>query len=62
MAENTASAKKKIPFCPLLSMGGYDNRICLQEKCAWYVQSTKNCAAYVVAHNCVLEIKNKQGK
>ena len=55
--------RKKIPFCPLLSAGADGNlQICLQEKCAWWISSTKTCAAYVVAHNNVLEIKQKQGK
>ncbi len=57
-----ATSKKKIPYCPLLSAGTNDYRICLQENCAWYVSSTKTCAAYVIAHNNVLEIKAKQGK
>ena len=59
---DTASSKKKIPYCPLLSAGSDDLRICLQEKCAWWVASTKTCMAYVVAHRNVLEIKQKQGK
>ena len=53
--------RKRIPFCPLLSANG-DLRICLQEKCAWWVASTKTCMAYVIAHNNVLDIKQKQGK
>jgi len=54
--------KKKIPFCPLLSCGAEFDRVCLQENCAWYVQSAKTCAAFVIAHNNVLEIKAKQGR
>ena len=54
--------KKRIPFCPLLSSGADDNRICLQEKCAWWVASTKTYVAYVIAHNNILDIKSKQGK
>ncbi len=54
--------RKKIPYCPLLSAGNDDYRICLQEKCAWWMSSTKTCMAYVIAHNNVLEIKQKQGK
>ena len=54
--------KKRIPFCPLLSSGADDNRICLQEKCAWWMSGTKTCAIYVIAHNNVLDIKTKQGK
>lgn len=54
--------RKKIPFCPLLSAGSSDLKVCLQEKCAWWISSTKTCAGYVVGHNSVLEIKQKQGK
>ena len=61
MTEN-ATSKKRIPYCPLLSAGTDDNRVCLQENCAWYMQSTKTCAFYVMGHNSVLEIKSKQGK
>lgn len=58
----SATNKKKIPFCPLLSAGGNDCRVCLQEGCAWYVASTKTCVAYVIGHNNILDIKAKQGK
>jgi len=54
--------KKKIPFCPLMSMGTGNTQICLQEDCAWYMPSTKSCVAYVIAHNNILDIKTKQGK
>ena len=59
---DTAVNKKKIPYCPLLSAGTDDVKVCLQENCAWYVASTKTCVAYVIGHNTVLEIKAKQGK
>jgi len=58
----TESIKKKIPYCPLLSAGCDDCKVCLQENCAWYIGSTKTCAMYVIGHNNVLEIKAKQGK
>lgn len=51
-----------IPICPLMSAGGDIEKICAQEKCAWYVKSYKTCAAYVLAHNAALEIKDKQTK
>lgn len=54
--------KKRIPYCPLLSAGTDDLKICTQEGCAWYVTSSKTCAMYVIAHNNILEIKAKQGK
>ena len=56
-------SRKKIPFCPMLSCGANGNlQICLQEKCAWWMSSTKSCAMFVVAHNNILDIKSKQGK
>lgn len=57
-----AISKRKIPYCPLLSAGASDCRICLQENCAWWVASTKTCVAYVIAHNNILDIKQKQGR
>lgn len=57
-----ADTKKKIPYCPLLSSGTNDYKICTQEDCAWFLSATKTCAMYVIAHNNMLEIKQKQGK
>jgi len=57
-----ADVKKKIPYCPLLSAGTNDYKICTQEDCAWFLGATKTCALYVIAHNNMLEIKQKQGK
>ncbi len=54
--------KKKIPYCPLLSAGTDDPKICLQENCAWWMASTKTCATYIIGHNNILDIKAKQGK
>ena len=60
--EETKEAKKRIPFCPLSMANPNGTHICLQEDCAWWVSSTKTCVAYVIGHNNVLEIKQKQGK
>ena len=54
--------KKKIPVCPMSMGNPSGEHICLQENCAWYMMNTKTCAMYVIAHNNVLEIKQKQGK
>jgi len=51
-----------IPVCPLMSAGNEVQQICVQEKCAWYMNATKTCAMYVLAHKSVLEIKEKQAK
>lgn len=58
----TEAIKRKITYCPLLSAGSTDLKVCLQESCAWWVTGTKTCAAYVVAHNNMLDIRAKQGK
>jgi len=54
--------KKKIPVCPMSMNNNNGEHICLQENCAWYMSNTKTCAIYVIAHNNILEIKQKQGK
>lgn len=51
-----------IPICPLMSAGNNTTMICAQEKCAWYMNSSKTCAAYVVAHKAIMEIKAKQAE
>ena len=58
----TQGNKKKIPICPMSMSNPNGEHICLQENCAWYMSNTKTCAVYVVGHNNVLEIKQKQGK
>ena len=57
-----AEMKRKIPFCPISLANPHGSHICLQENCAWWVASTKTCVAYVIAHNNILDIKQKQGK
>ena len=50
----------QIPFCPLMSAGNEIPIVCLQEKCAWYMKNYKTCGIYLLAHNAVLNIKEKQ--
>ena len=57
-----AEKKVKIPRCPLLSAGMNDVRVCLQEDCAWWMKNTKTCAIYVIAHNNMLSIREKQSQ
>ena len=52
--------KRKIPVCPLLSAGSNDNRICMQENCAWYLKNYKICSVYMMAHNSMLDVQAKQ--
>ncbi len=49
-----------IPICPLMSAGNSIEVICAQEKCAWYVKNYKTCSVYLIGHNAVLDIKQKQ--
>ena len=52
----------KIPICPLMSAGNEINIVCAQENCAWYMKNYKTCSVYLLAHNAVLDIKEKQAK
>ncbi len=60
--EEINQTKKKIPFCPISLASSNGTHICLQEDCAWWVNSTKSCVAYVIGHNNILDIKQKQGR
>ena len=51
---------RKIPVCPILSIGQDHPSVCLQENCAWYIQNLRQCGAYMTFHNAMLEIKEKQ--
>lgn len=53
---------KKIPICPLMSAGNDIQIVCAQENCAWYMKNYKTCSMYLLAHNAVLDIKEKQSK
>lgn len=55
-------SKKSIPICPLMTKGDEKPTICMQEYCAWYIQSLKTCGVYVLAHNALLDVKAKQAK
>ncbi len=49
-----------LPICPLMSAGNSIEVICAQDKCAWYVKSYKTCSVFLLGHNAVLDIKQKQ--
>lgn len=53
---------KKIPICPLMSAGNDVCIVCAQETCAWYMKNYKTCSVYLLAHNAVLDIKEKQSR
>ena len=48
--------------CPLLSANSEYNKMCVQDRCAWYMKSTRTCAVAVMAHESVLRIKDIQAK
>ena len=49
-----------IPICPLMSAGNESTIVCTQERCAWYMNGSKTCAMYVMAHKAIMDIKAKQ--
>ena len=52
--------RKEIPFCPLMSAGCDIEKVCTQERCAWYMTSTKKCVMYILGYNSLLEANSKQ--
>ena len=46
--------------CPLLSANSEYNKMCVQDRCAWYMKATKTCAVGVIAHESVMNIKKTQ--
>jgi hypothetical protein len=55
-------AKSELPLCPLMSVGASVDMVCTQDRCAWYVPSTKKCSVYMIAYNALLEASAKQKK
>ncbi len=45
-----------------MSAGNEISIVCAQENCAWYMKNYKTCSVYLIAHNAVLDIKEKQTK
>lgn len=54
-------AQRDIPFCPLMSAGSDIDKVCTQERCAWYVPSVKKCSVYMLAYDALLNVNQKQG-
>lgn len=52
--------RREIPFCPLMSAGSDVDKVCTQERCAWYMSSVKKCAMYLLAYDAVLSANSKQ--
>lgn len=55
-------AKNELQVCPLMSVGAQTDMVCVQERCAWYIASTKKCSMYVMGYNALLEAGAKQAK
>ena len=51
-----------IPICPLMSAGNESTIVCAQERCARYMNGSKTCAMYVMAHKAIMDIKAKQAE
>lgn len=51
---------KEIPLCPVMSAGAEFDRVCTQERCAWYLPNIKKCSLFVIAHNSLLDTIEKQ--
>ncbi len=52
-------ATTSIPVCPLMSAGNDITIVCIQEKCAWYINNLKKCPIYALGHKSMLDIKDK---
>ena len=48
--------------CPLLSANSEYNKMCVQDRCAWYMKATKTCAIGAIAHESVMNIKKNQSQ
>lgn len=53
------ASKTTIPVCPLMSAGNEIPVVCVQEKCAWYIESLKICSIYMIGHNARINSKAK---
>ncbi len=53
-------ARKEIPFCPLMTAGSEVDRVCSEDRCAWYVPNVQKCSMYMLAYNALLEAGQKQ--
>lgn len=52
--------EKNIPLCPLMSAGAEIDRVCTQERCAWYMLNVKKCSMYLLAYNALQESTERQ--
>lgn len=48
--------------CPLLSANSEYNKMCVQDRCSWYMKATKTCAIAVIAHESIMNIKKLQAQ
>ncbi len=52
--------KKSIPICPLMSAGNDIHNVCMQERCAWYLNNLEKCSVYVLGYNALLNVKTQK--
>ena len=55
-----ADPKKRVMFCPLMSVGTNVEMVCIEDRCAWYLPSVKKCSVYMNAYNALLDVTEKQ--
>ena len=55
-----AADRKEIPFCPLMSAGSDIDKVCTQDRCAWYMAPTRKCAVYILGYNSLIDANSKQ--
>ena len=46
--------------CPLLSANCEYSKMCVQDRCAWYLKSARTCAIAVLGHESIMNIKTMQ--
>lgn len=51
--------RKEIPYCPVMSAGSDIEKVCTQERCAWYLPTIKKCSMYAIAFNALLDANSK---
>lgn len=63
MSENKPQAPNPssvLLTCPLLSANSEYNKMCVQDRCAWYMKATRTCAVAIMAHESIMRIKDMQ--
>ena len=48
--------------CPLLSANCEYNKMCVQDRCAWFIKSARTCSMAILGHESIMKIKAMQEK